>query len=98
VSKLRDLEHDCVVRQFATRSGQVHLPSIPDGFRGRLQMIDPQEPSGSPGFAVVSDGSRFVLVRAATSDRASVGRTVTVTRDGKGRAVVRPAEDKDLGR
>jgi hypothetical protein len=98
VSKLRDLEHDCVVRQFATRSGQVHLPSIPDGFRGRLQMIDPQAPSGSPGFAVVSDGSRFVLVRAATSDRASVGRTVTVTRDGKGRAVVRPAEDKDLGR
>ena len=98
VSKLRDLEHDCVVRQFATRSGQVHLPSIPDGFRGRLQMIDPQAPSGSPGFAVVSDGSRFVLVRAATSDRASVGRTVTVTRDGKGRAVIRPAEDKDLGR
>jgi type IV secretory pathway VirD2 relaxase len=98
MAKLRDLEGQCVARQFAARSGQVHLPSVPDGFRGRLQMTDPQAPAGSPEYAVVSDGSRFVVVRASTVERASDGRTVTVTRDGKGRAVVRPSRDTDLAR
>jgi len=98
VAKLRDLEGQCVARHFATRSGQVHLPSVPDGFRGRLQMTGPQVPAGLSGYAVVSDGLRFVLVRASTVERASDGRPVTVTRDGKGRAVVRPSRDKDLAR
>jgi len=98
MAKLRELEHHSVARQFAARSGQVHLPGVPDGFRGRLQMTERQVPGGSPGYAVVSDGSRFVVVRASTVERASDGRTVTVTRDGKGRAVVRPAGDKDLAR
>jgi hypothetical protein len=98
MAKLRDLEHQSVARQFAERSGQVHLPNVPDGFRGRLQMTDPRVPAESHGYAVVSDGSRFVLVRASTVERASDGRTVTVTRDGKGRAVVRPSRDNDLVR
>jgi hypothetical protein len=98
MAKLRELEHHSVARQFAVRSGQVHLPSVPEGFRGRLQITDPQMPAGSRAYAVVSDGSRFVVVRASTVAGASDGRTVAVARDGKGRAVVRPAGDKDLTR
>jgi hypothetical protein len=96
--KLRNLEHHCVARQFAARSGQVHLLSVPDGFRGRLQITDSLAPAEAPGYAVVSDGSRFVVVRASTVERASDGRTVTVTRDGKGRAVVQRSRDKDVAR
>jgi hypothetical protein len=48
-------------------------------------------------YAVVSDGQRFILLRATAALRASHGKTVTVTRDAKGRPLVRPDPDKDIG-
>jgi YD repeat-containing protein len=54
---------------------------------------------GFPGaaYAVVSDGQRFILLRATPALRAAHGKTVTVTRDAKGRLLVRPDPDKDIG-
>jgi len=39
---------------------------------------------------VVSDGQRFIMLRATADLQASYGRAVTVTRDPKGRLLVRP--------
>jgi type IV secretory pathway VirD2 relaxase len=81
--------------EIAARSRQAFLPSTPDGFRGRIQLGD----TGSPGaaYAVVSDGQRFILLRATAALRAAHGKTVTVTRDAKGRLLVRSDPDKDIG-
>jgi type IV secretory pathway VirD2 relaxase len=94
-AKLRELEQRDLGGQIAARSGQAFLPTAPDAFRGRVQLGD----AGSPGasYAVVSDGQRFVLLRATAALRASHGKTVTFTRDAKGRLVVRPDPDKDIG-
>ena len=71
------------------------MPIIPDAFRGRVQLGD----AGAPGasYAVVSDGQRFVVLRATAALRALHGKTVTVTRDAKGRLLVRPEPGKDIG-
>jgi type IV secretory pathway VirD2 relaxase len=93
--RLRELERHRVGREIAARSGQAFLPAAPDAFRGRLQLGD-AGPSGA-SYAVVSDGQRFILLRATTALRASHGKTVTVARDAKGRLLVRPHPDKDIG-
>jgi YD repeat-containing protein len=40
---------------------------------------------------------RFILLRATAALRVAHGKTVTVTRDAKGRLLVRPDPDKDIG-
>jgi type IV secretory pathway VirD2 relaxase len=94
-AKLRELEQRELGGQIAARSGQAFLPTAPDAFRGRVQLGE----AGAPGapYAVVSDGRRFVVLRATAALRASHGKTVTVTRDAKGRLLVLPAPDKDIG-
>jgi hypothetical protein len=92
---LRELERQGVGREIAARSGQAFVPSVPDAFRGRLQLGDAACPGAS--YAVVSDGQRFILLHATVALRASLGKFVTVTRDDKGRLVVRSAPDKDIG-
>ena len=94
-AKLRELERRQLGGAIAARSRQAFLPSAPDAFRGRLQVGD----AGSPGasYAVVSDGHRFILLRASAALRAAHGTTVTVTRDAKGRLLVRAAPDRDIG-
>jgi hypothetical protein len=94
-AKLRALEQRAVGGQIAARSGQSFLPNPPDGFSGRVQLAD-ASPSGA-AYAVVSDGQRFIMLRATAALRALHGKTVTVTRDAKGRLVVRRAPDKDIG-
>jgi hypothetical protein len=94
-ARLRELEQRAVGGQIAARSRQAFLPSAPDAFRGRVQLAD-AGPFGTR-YAVVSDGQRFILLRATAALRASHGRAVTVTRDPKGRLLVRPAPDKDIG-
>jgi hypothetical protein len=93
--KLRELERRGVGREIATRSGQAFVPSIADPFRGRVQLGD----EGSPGasYALVSDGQRFVVLRATVALRALQGKMVTVTRDAQGRLLVRPGPGKDIG-
>jgi hypothetical protein len=94
-AKLREVERRAVGGQIAARSGQAFLTSAPDGFRGRVQLAD-AGPSGT-SYAVVSDGQRFILLRATAALQASHGKAVSVTRDAKGRLVVRAAPDKDVG-
>ncbi len=94
-AKLRELERRAVGGEMADRTRQAFLPTAPDGFRGCVQLGD----AGAPGasYAVVSDGQRFILLRATAALRASHGKTVTVTHDVRGRLLVRPEPDKDLG-
>jgi type IV secretory pathway VirD2 relaxase len=95
VAKLRELERRALGAEIAARSGMTFLARVPEGFRGRLQ---PAEGRGPPNaYAVVSDGQRFVVLRSTPALRALQGQSVAVVRDGKGRLVVGPAPDKDIG-
>ncbi len=94
-AKLRELERRAVGEEMAARTHQAFLPTAPDSFRGRVQ-VGGASPSGE-AYAVVSDGERFIVLRATVAVRAAQGKTVTVTRDAKGRLLVRPALDQDLG-
>ncbi len=96
VAKLRDLERRALGAEIAGRSGLTFLARVPEDFRGRIQ---PAERAGPPSaYAVVSDGERFVVLRSTPALRALQGQSVAVARDTKGRLVVRPDPDKDLGR
>jgi hypothetical protein len=79
-----ELERRAVGERMAARTGRVFLADVPDGFRGRLEV----GPEGSP-FAVISDGSRFVLVGASPELRGLAGRAVEVRREHEGRLGVR---------
>ena len=96
VAKLRDLERRALGAEIAARSGLTFLARVPEGFRGRIQ---PVERAGPPiAYAVVSDGERFVVLRSTPALRALQGQSVAVARDTKGRLVVRPDPEKDIGR
>jgi hypothetical protein len=96
VAKLRELERRELGAEIAARSGMTFLARVPEGFRGR---IEPAERAGPPGaYAVVSDGQRFVVLRSTPALRALQGQSVAVARDAKGRLVVRPGPDQDIGR
>jgi type IV secretory pathway VirD2 relaxase len=96
VAKLRELERRALGADIAARSGLTFLARVPEDFRGRIQ---PAERAGPPGaYALVSDGERFVVLRATPALRALQGQSVAVARDAKGRLVVRPAPDRDIGR
>ena len=96
VAKLRELERRELGAEIAARSGLTFLARVPEGFRGRIQ---PAERAGPPGaYAVVSDGERFVVLRSTPALRALQGQSVAVARDAKGRLVVRPSPDHDIGR
>jgi type IV secretory pathway VirD2 relaxase len=96
VAKLRELERRGRGAEIAARSGMTFLARVPEGFRGRIQ---PAERAGPPDpYAVVSDGERFVVLRSTPALRALQGQSVAVARDAKGRLVVRPGPDKDIGR
>jgi hypothetical protein len=96
VEKLRELERRALGAEIAARSGQTFLARAPEGFRGR---IEPAERAGPPGaYALVSDGQRFVVLRATPALRALQGQSVAVARDAKGRLIIRPGPDHDIGR
>ncbi len=96
VAKLRELERRGLGAEIAARAGLTFLARVPEDFRGRIQ---PAEGRGPPGaYAVVSDGQRFVVLRMTPALRALQGQSVAVTRDAKGRLVVRPGPDHDIGR
>jgi hypothetical protein len=96
VAKLRELERRALGAEIAARSGRTFLSRVPDGFRGR---VEPSEGRGPPcAYTTVSDGARFVVLRTTPALRALHGQSVAVVRDAKGRRVVNPALDKDIGR
>ncbi len=96
VAKLSEVERSAVGREIAGRSGLTFLAHAPDGFSGRAQRAE--GPMASSAYTVVSDGQRFIVLRATPALRALHGQSVAVTRDAKGRLLIRPAHDKDLGR
>jgi hypothetical protein len=94
-TKLREVERRAVGEGMATRSGQAFLPSATDAFRGRV-LLGAAGISGA-AYAVVSDGQRFIVLRATAALRAAAGKTVTVTRDGPGGVLVRADPDRGIG-
>jgi type IV secretory pathway VirD2 relaxase len=94
--KLREMERRTVGKDRAAATGQRFLPLAPGVFRGRLELVGAA--SAAASYAVVSDGERFVVLRTTSALRASNGKEVTVRRDGKGRLVVQPTVDMDIGR
>jgi type IV secretory pathway VirD2 relaxase len=91
-AKLREVERRAVGEGMAARTRQEFLAKTPDRFRGRLQA----GPEGG-GYAVVTDGTRFVVVPASRELRTLVGSTVAVVRDAEGRLTIR-AFDRDRDR
>ncbi|HXX69874.1 MAG TPA: DUF3363 domain-containing protein [Polyangiaceae bacterium] len=89
-----DLARRAIGEQLARQTRETFLPTVPDGFRGRVS----SEPSAAP-YLTVSDGTRFVLVPVTPEahDLALRGSTVHVVRDANGR-VVGLRLDRDLGR
>ena len=96
VAKLRELERRTLGADIAARSGLTFLARVPEEFRGRIQPADQAGPPGA--YAVISDGVRFVVLRATPALRALQGQSVAVARDAKGRLVVGPAPDRDFSR
>ncbi len=96
IAKLRELERRGLGAEIAARSGRTFLPRVPEGFRGHIEPAEGRDPPGA--YAVVSDGARFVVLRATPALRALQGQSVAVVRDAKGRLVVNPTLDKDIGR
>jgi type IV secretory pathway VirD2 relaxase len=94
IAKLHELQRRAVGKEIAARSGQVFVPNAPDGFRGRVEFAN--APDGRP-YAMVSNGSRFVVLRATALLRAVRSKEVTVGRDGKGRLAVRSIPDRGIG-
>lgn len=90
----RELERCAAGEAFAARTKQTFVRDTPDRFRGRVQLEDAR----SPDYAVVSDGSRFVVLRNSPELRAAQWKKVSLTRDAQGRVLVRPEMDRDLGR
>jgi type IV secretory pathway VirD2 relaxase len=92
-TKLRELERRTVGKDVAARSGQSFVPTARDGFRGRAEAY--ATPAGV-SYTIVSDGSRFLVLKATASTRAFHGRSVTVTRDARGRSAVHAVPDRGL--
>jgi hypothetical protein len=84
VAKLRELERRTVGEGVAARRREQFLAQVPRGFRGDVE----RAPDGAP-YVVVSDGARFVLLRASRDTRDFVGKSVAVTRDAQVRIVLR---------
>jgi hypothetical protein len=74
--------------------GQTLVGRMPERFRGRVQIH--AAPGGST-YAVISDGSRFGVLETTTTPRAMQGKSVVISRDPKGRLVVRPDLDRGIG-
>jgi hypothetical protein len=85
-----------VGREIASRAGLVFVADMPVSFRGRIGMegsVDPRTP-----YVTISDGSRFVLLRATPTLKSMPGGTVELTRDARGQVQVRLSRDRDIGR
>ncbi len=94
-AKLREFEIRAVGSEMAARTRQAFVPSAPDVFRGRVQLGAPGSPGAS--YAIVSDGRRFIVLRDTPALQAARGKTVTITRNAKGRFIVRSDPDQDIG-
>jgi type IV secretory pathway VirD2 relaxase len=95
-AKLRELERRSVGKDLAASSRQAFVANTPDGFRGRVLEAH-ASPTGT-AYTAVSDGPRFVLLKTNHSLRGLQGKSVTISRDRKGRLIVREAPDRGMER
>jgi type IV secretory pathway VirD2 relaxase len=95
-ARLREIERRSVGADRAAATGETFLPTAPRGFRGRLEVLGPSS-SGAP-YAIVSDGQRFVVLRATAALKASSGARVAIDRDPKGRLRIAHTGDLDIAR
>jgi hypothetical protein len=93
--KLREMDRRAIGERLAARTGQRFVDAPPDGFRGRVRVVE--HGGREPSYAAVFDGAKFVLVPATRAVRALEGKAVTVTKDREGRVVVRGAQERDRG-
>ncbi len=95
IARLHEVERRAVGEGWPLALGRHSFRPSPTPSAGRVQVGDAGQLGSA--YAVVSDGQRFVLLRTTPALRAMHGRTVHVTRDAKGRLVVRPGPDRDMG-
>lgn len=93
VGKLRELERRALGEGFAARSRESFLAETPSTFQGRVQLSE-RGADGTP-YAVISDGTRFVMVQATPDLRARDGQVVALQR---GRDGALRARDPDIDR
>jgi hypothetical protein len=92
---LRELERRAIGKEVTARTGERFVDGRPEGFRGCVRLLP--DGGGEVRYAAVSDGARFVLVKATREVRALEGKAVTLSKDRDGRVVVRPAHERDRG-
>ena len=95
VGKLREVERRALGESFASRARESFLAETPPTFQGRVQLSE----RGADGtsYAVVSDGTRFVMVQATPDLRARDGQVVALQRERDGQWRAR-SPDLDRGR
>jgi type IV secretory pathway VirD2 relaxase len=94
---LREIERRAVGEQMAERSNCPFVVTTPNGFRGRLG--DHVHGADGAAYAVVSDGTRLVVVSTGPDARHRPGQAVAVARDASGNLSVRPVDkDRDVSR
>jgi type IV secretory pathway VirD2 relaxase len=94
VAKLRELERRTVGEGIATQTGRQFLAATPERFRGRVEIGRDDAP-----YAVVIDGTRFVVVPASRELRAFAGKEVVLPLDAPA-SILRSTRDRgpDRGR
>jgi len=93
IGQLRELERRALGEGFASRSRETFVLETPSTFQGRVQLSE-RGADGTP-YAVVSDGTRFVMVQATPDLRARDGQVVALQRGRDGRL---RARDPDIDR
>jgi type IV secretory pathway VirD2 relaxase len=94
--KLAEIERQAVGREMGSRSGRIFVAETPASFRGRVDLV--KSTATSTPYVAVSDGSRFVLLRATAALEAMQGKRIELSRDARGQVRMRLAPDRDLGR
>ncbi len=96
LAALRERERRAVGEQMAAGFGQTFVGRTRtlEGLRGRVEI---RAAPGGSSYAVISDGSRFGVLETTTTLRAMQGKSVVISRDPKGRLVVRPDLDRGIG-
>jgi hypothetical protein len=74
--------------------GQTFVGRMPERFRGCVEI---RVAPGGSSYAIISDDSRFGVMETTTTLRAMQGKSVVISRDEKGRLVVRPDLDRGIG-
>jgi type IV secretory pathway VirD2 relaxase len=95
VAKLRELERRALGERFGLSSRLTFVPDTPGAFQGRVQLAE-RGSDGTP-YALVTDGTRFVVLTATPDLRARDGHLVALKRDRDGKWHARDL-DIDRGR